>query len=208
MSTLLEMRSRIADDLDRTDLSTQIDKAINRAITFYLKENFWFKETSSSFSLVVNQEEYIKGSGGVPSDIGAIDIMELQYSGNKYVLVEITPFELEARQTLDAVGTPDQFAQYQDRIKFYPIPNQASMTCLIKYTKSYSTLVNDSDTNDWLVYCEDLIEARARGWINRRILKDYEAANADKQEENDALSGIRKVNQQKTGNGRVIVTQF
>lgn len=208
MSTLLEMRSRIADDLDRTDLSTQIDKAINRAIIFYLKEPFWFKETSSSFPLVVNQEEYVKGVGSVPSDISAIDIMELQYAGNKYTLQEITPFELEAKQPLDANGIPDQFAQYQDRMKFYPIPNQTGMVCLIKYTKSYAVLVNDSDTNDWLVYCEDLIEARARGWVNRRILKDYEAANADKQDENDALSGIRKVNQQKTGNGRVITTQF
>lgn len=208
MSTLLQMRSRIADDLDRTDLSTQIDKAINRAITFYLKEAFWFKETSSSFPAVINQEEYAYGSGSVPSDVGQIDILERQYTGSKITLQEITPLELESKQQGDSTGVPSQFAQYQNRFKLYPIPNQSNITMLIKYTKSYIDLVADSDTNDWLVYAEDLIESRARWWVNKRVIKDYEAANADKQDEQDALSGIRSVNNQKTGEGRTIPTQF
>jgi hypothetical protein len=115
-STFLQMQSRIADDLDRTDLNTQIKLAINRAIQHYEIEPFWFKETSSSFPAVMNQEEYVYGVGSVPTDVQMIDIMERQYSGDKIPMREITAFELEAKQSLDDTGIPDEFAQYQNRL--------------------------------------------------------------------------------------------
>ncbi len=207
-STFLQMQSRIADDLDRTDLSTQIKLAINRAIIHYKTEPFWFKETSSSFSAVSAQEEYAYGTGSVPSDVEMIDILERQYNSDKITLTEITPFELEAKQQGDAVGIPDQFAQYQNRFKLYPIPNQSGITILIKYTKTYAELSADADTNDWLTYAEDLIEARARWWLNMRVIRDQTAGADDAVQEASALDALRTVNTHKTGQGRVIPTQF
>jgi len=208
MSTFLEMQQRIADDLDRTDLNDQIKKAINRAIVYYQKEPFWFKETSTTFPAVNAQEEYVYGVGSVPSDVQMIDILERQYSGDKITLTEITPFELEAKQKGDSVGTPDQFAQYENRLKLYPTPNQTGITILIKYTKNYAELSADADTNDWLEYAEDLIEARARWWINLRVIKDRESAADDNIQEMSALDALRSINTHKTGQGRVIPTQF
>lgn len=204
---LSDMRSRIADDLARSDLNTQIDKAINRAIYYYQKEPFWFKETTSSFSTVINQEEYIGGTGGVPSDIAQIDYLERIVGGSSITLTEITSTELEAKQSGTAIGLPYEFAQYQNRFKLYPIPNQV-MTMPIGYTKSYAALVADADTNDWLTYAEDLIENRARWWLNFRVIKDYEAAGYDKIGETDALLSLRQLNFNKTGQGRVIPTSF
>lgn len=207
-STFLQMQQRIADDLDRTDLTTQIKLAINRAINHYKTEPFWFKETSSSFSAVNNQEEYTQGVGSVPSDIEMIDIMERVYNGDKITLTEITPFELEAKQQGDAVGIPDQFAQYEGKFKLYPIPNQSGITIQIKYTKNYTDLSADTDTNDWLTYAEDLIEARARWWLNMRVIRDINAAADDERQEISALDALRTMNAHKTGQGRVIPTQF
>lgn len=206
-STFLQMQQRIADDLDRSDLYSQTKLAINRAISYYKTEPFWFKETSSSFPTVANQEEYIYGTGSVPSDVEMIDIMECQLNGSKSPMVEITPFELEAKQSLLASGEPREYAQYQNRIKLYPIPNQVA-TILIKYTKNYTDLSADSDTNDWLTYAEDLIEARARWWLNSRIIKDREAANDDALHEIVALQALRTLNEHKTGQGEVIPTEF
>lgn len=208
MTTFLEIMGRIADDLDRTDLYTQIKLAINRAIIHYQTEPFWFKETSSSFPAVSGQEEYVAGVGSVPSDIEMIDILERQYSGSKVKLTEITPIRLEAKQSGTATGIPDQFAQYQNRLKLYPIPNQSGITILIKYTKNYAELVADADTNDWLTYANELIENRARWWVNSRIIKDREAAIEDKNMEMDALEALRTLNAHKTGQGRVVPTQF
>lgn len=206
-TALSDMRSRIADDLARSDLNTQIDKAINRAIYYYQKEPFWFKETTSSFPTVANQEEYVGGVGSVPSDIAEIDYLERTVSGSTISLTEITFTELEAKQSGTAVGLPYQFAQYQNRFKLYPIPN-AVMTMPIGYTKSYSALTLDADTNDWLTYAEDLIESRAKWWLNSRVLKDLESAGMDKNAENDALLALRQLNVSKTAEGRVIPTSF
>ncbi len=207
-STFLQMQTRIADDLDRSDLNTQIKKAINRAIIHYQTEPFWFKETSSSFSAVSGQEEYVMGTGSVPTDIEMIDIVECQYNGTKTTMTQITPFELEAKQSLQATGIPDEYAQYQNRFKLYPIPNQTGITILIKYTKNYTELSADADTNDWLTYAEDLIEAKARWWLNTRIIKDIASAADDEKEETKALDALRTLNQHKVGGGRVIPTSF
>lgn len=207
MSTFLEMQNRIADDLDRSDLNTQIKLAINRAIKHYAKEPFWFKETSGSFPVVINQEEYTYGTGSVPDDVEMIDIMEVMDNGSKFSMKEITPFELEAKQSLQATGLPEEFASYELKFKLYPIPNQAA-TILLKYTKSYDELSADVDTNDWLVYAEDLIEAHARWWVNLRIIKDREAASDDAAEESLALEALRTINNHKTGQGSVIPTVF
>ncbi len=207
-STFLQMQQRIADDLDRQDLYTQIQKAINRAIIHYQTEPFWFKETSTTFPAVSGQEEYVYGTGSVPSDVEMIDILERQYNGDKVTMTEITPFELEAKQSNDATGIPDEYAQYQNRIKLYPIPNQSGITMLIKYTKNYTALSADADTNDWLTYAEDLIEARARWWMNLRIIRDEAAAAADNAQEISALEALRTLNTHKVGGGRVIPTTF
>jgi len=207
-STFLQMQNRIADDLDRTDLNTQIKLAINRAIKHYQTEPFWFKETSSSFSAVVNQEEYVYGTGSVPSDVEMIDILESQFNGSKTPIREITTFELEAKQTGIVTGEPREYAQYQNRFKLLPIPNQAGITILIKYTKNYAELSADSDTNDWLTYAEDLIEARARWWLNMRVIKDIPSANDDAVQEASALEALRTLNVHKTGQGEVIPTDF
>ncbi len=207
-STFLQMQQRIADDLDRTDLTTQIKKAINRAIMHYQTEPFWFKETSTSFSAVSGQEEYVMGTGGVPTDIEMIDILERQYNGTKTKMTPITPDELEAKQSLQATGIPDEYAQYQNRFKLYPIPNQSGITILIKYTKNYTELSADTDTNDWLTYAEDLIEAKSRWWLNTRVIKDASAALDDEKEEMKALDALRTLNTHKTGAGRIIPTSF
>lgn len=206
-STFLQMQQRIADDLDRTDLNAQIKLAINRAIKHYQTEPFWFKETATTFPVVVNQEEYSFGTGGVPSDVEMIDIMECLVSGSKAPIIEITPFELEAKQSSTNTGVPTEFAQYANKFKFYPIPNQ-SATILIKYTKNYTDLSADADTNDWLTYAEDLIEARARWWVNIRVIKDVAAANDDALQESIALDALRTINNHKTGQGEVIPTEF
>jgi hypothetical protein len=137
-----------------------------------------------------------------------IDIMERQYNGDKKTMREITAFELEAKQSLDDTGVPDEFAQYQNRFKLYPIPNQTGITILIKYTKNYTELSADSDTNDWLTYAEDLIEAHARWWVNLRVIKDREGAADDAVQVESALEALRTKNNFKVGQGEVIPTEF
>lgn len=207
MSTLAQMRSRIADDLNRSDLNVQIDKSINRAISFYEKEEFWFRETTSTFSTIINQEGY-GTADSLPSDILEIDYAKLILSSTVHQELEKRPFAyIQQLNAGRATGDPTDYAWYQNKLYLYLIPNSVK-TITLFYRKSYSVLSADSDTNDFTVYAEDLIEARASWWIYSRILKDYDAANIAKAEENEVLQALREKSRQYQSTNLITATEF
>jgi hypothetical protein len=68
MSTYTQLQSRIADDINRTDLTSQIQQCILLAIQHYKNERFWFNETSATLTTTVSSAQV-----GAPSDILRID---------------------------------------------------------------------------------------------------------------------------------------
>jgi hypothetical protein len=206
MSTFLEMKNRIADDLDRTDLSTQIAKAINRAIEYYEKERFWFNEKVSTFSTVANQKNY-GSSDGIPTDIAEIDYVEITVSGKEYELHTRTYSYIKKLIGYDMVGEPTDYCYYQENFYFYPIPN-AARTITISHQQKYAELSADSDTNDFTTEAEDLIESRARWWIYSRIIKDREQAEVAKADEIEALQALRTKTEKLTSTGSLRPTKF
>ncbi len=196
MSTFVQMRAVIADDLDRDDMTTQINRAINRAIKYYERKPFWFKETIGTFSCVASQKIYTTST--IPTDISEIDRMEVVVSGNDYEVTEKTFDEIEDMDVSHQTGIPEFYAYYDDSIYLYPIPN-STYTMRIAYTKTYSQLSADSDTNDWTTDAEDLIEARALWTIYSRTIKDDEEANKYKAIEQDALEDLMVKTEQHNG---------
>lgn len=207
MSTLAQMRSRIADDLDRTDLSTQIDKAINRAIEYYEKERFYFQETTGTFSTIANQQAY-GTADGLPSDIKEIDILKLTISTTNIPALAMVAYEEIASIDVSAFASqPNRWAWYQSKVYLYPRPN-AIWTVTLSYQKSYTVLSSDSDTSDWTTKAEDLIESCARGWVNRRVIKDYDGAKIDAEDEMRYLAAMREKTRKLKSTGRVSPTNF
>lgn len=206
MATFLEMQQRIADDLDRTDLSTQIKKAINRAITFYLKEPFWFKETSATFSTVAGQKAYSSTDTSI-TDIGRIYLVESILNSANYEVDEKDIKWIENMNPNDARGQPTDYAWWQNKFYIYLVPD-AIYTMRVWYTKKYVDLSADADTNDWTTYAEDLIEARARWWLYDRIIMDDTQAGKAKNAEIEALGALREVNEGYVAQGKVPPTCF
>lgn len=195
MSTLEQMTSRIADDLNRSDLDTQIKQAINRAITHYKPRAFWFSEASQSFTLQASVYQYTSSNSALPSEYQKADLLEVTVNGNPYPIKKISFTEIKYLMSGSSItGYPQNFAEYGGQLWIYPIPNQ-SLTATLYYQKNYTTLSASSDTNEFLVYAEDLIEARSRWWINSRIIKDYEAADRDSAEESQALQPLLRQNE-------------
>jgi hypothetical protein len=59
MGTLADLKSRIALELARTDLTAQIGNAVSDAIKFYGSERFWFNQSRSiTFPTVNGQQAY------------------------------------------------------------------------------------------------------------------------------------------------------
>lgn len=206
MSTFLEMQQRIADDLNRTDLTTQIKKAINRAIIFYQKEPFWFKEATVTFSTIANQKSY-SSSDTLITDIDRIYMVESVLNSANYEMDEHDIKWIEEKNPNNATGNPTDYAWWQNKFWLYLVPDKV-YTIRVYYTKTYAALSADADTNDWLVYAEDLIEARARKWLYGRIIKDIPNATTAGVEEMEALDTLRSVNEGYIAQGRIPPTSF
>lgn len=207
MSTLSDLRTNIADDINRSDLSTQIDKAINRAIRFYRRDRFWFQETSSTFTTIASQQAY-GTADGIPSDIAEIDHVKIAYQSDW--VVELDPVTLQEIQNLNIgnyTGNPEKYAFYANKFYLWPIPD-AAYTVTVFYTKNYSDLSSGSDSNDYTNYAQELIENRARWWLNMRIIKDMEAAKGDKELEIESLNALRAETERYISSGQITATSW
>lgn len=207
MSTFLQMQQRIADDLNRTDLTAQIKKAITRAVTFYQKEPFWFKQTSGTFSTIAAQKAY--GTvDGIPSDISRIYRIEITVSGSAYEVIEEDINDIQNGNPNSAQGDPaTNYAWWQNKIWLKLVPSVVR-TVTVYYTKIYTELSADSDTNDWTTTAEDLVEARARWWLYTRVVKSKDDADSAKLEEIEALQGLREMSEGHIAQSNIPPTEF
>jgi len=184
MSDYGTMTSRILDDMNRTDLTSQAQSAIKSAIAFYENRRFWFLEQRPTSNTVAGQEFY-----GLPSDFLDSDSLVLEVNNWTYPLHERRYNVLEDWFVKSATftGYPTDYAIYDKQIRLYPIPNSDTYTFTLSYYKRLSSLGSDSDTNDWMTEGEELIRRRAEWTLNSGKLRDYDAAQACKMLEQEAL---------------------
>lgn len=194
MATYDDIVSRIGDDLNRSDLATQIGVALNRAIAHYQSERTWFNETSDTFTTTSGQESYTTADG-LATDIVLIDSVQITDSAsNEYILIPRTWDQIRGQQSKPATytGLPSEWAWYQAKLWLYPTPN-ATLTGTVWYVKSYAELTT-GNSNDWTTNTEalELIESRATWWVASRLLKEYDRAQLAKAEEAEALMRLRE----------------
>jgi hypothetical protein len=206
MATLGEMQDRIADDLNRSDIATQIKKAINRAFIYYEKEPWWFKEANDTFSTSASAKSY-NASDGVASDIKRIEYVEIIQNSSAHSLEQKDISFIQQSNPNDSTGFPQYFAWWENKIWFSPVPSQA-WDVKVYYTKKYTEITATTSTNDFLSYAEDLIESRARKWLNLRVLKNTEQGLVAAQEEEEALQALRSKNEDYASLMKVTPTCF
>ena len=99
MSTFGNMMDRIADELDRTDLTSQIQKAIQTAIDRYERKRFWFNEARSiTFNTVDGQEFYTSSDNSAIPNLLQIDVVRLTVSGSDKIELERVPSQTQPMQ--------------------------------------------------------------------------------------------------------------
>jgi hypothetical protein len=207
MSTFSEMVSEIADDLGRTDLTSQIKEAINRAIKHYEKERFYFNETTNTLTTLANQQAY-GTADGLPSTIKEIDVIKLTLSAtNKPELEKRSYHYIQSMDIANLSSQPTDYAWYQSKLYLYPIPDSV-YTLTISHQKSYTALSADSDENDWTTEAEDLIEAHAKWWLYKKKILDKEKADEAVEDEQIALAALREKSRKLMSIGRLTPTSF
>lgn len=169
MSDYGTMQSRIATELERSDLTSEIQDAIQSAISHYERETFWFNEARATANTTAT-ENYI----ALPSDyMNDLDMVLLDGS----IVYDMKRRAFEYIENIDInsySGRPFDWAIFDNQIRLYPTPD-AAYTLRISYTQSLSALSASGDTNAWMTDGEALIRSRAKADIECHVLFDDNA---------------------------------
>lgn len=200
MSTYATMQTRIADELARSDLTSQIKLAILSAVSHYEGNRFWFNEGQATASTTDGTEYY-----AVPSDFQSVDSLRITVNGTTYTL-EVRPWAWMDEVQSNALykGQPVYYAIYAEQLRLYPIPD-ATYTLKLSYLKSFTTLSADGDTNAWMVEGERLIRMRAKWDLFSNVIRTApEEETKCKAAEMDELDKLESRTVDRTAVGRII----
>ena len=202
--SLTTLKARIANELNRTDLTSEIASAITTAIRYYRSRRFEFNELQASFNTVASQEAYATGDTGYPTDIGEIDTLRITVSGNRYLLEPIPFAELQTLSTATTlVGRPTRYAFYTQKLFLNPIPDGV-YAVQMSYQQRKSAPANDADTSTvWTNDAEPLIRACAKKFICRDVTSDPDGFMRNKNAEEEALDVLLRESRQLQDKGGI-----
>lgn len=211
MSTLGIMKTTIADELVRDDLSTQIARAITTALALWAPARFDFNEKRYRLTTVAATEYYamstltnVDGSAIATGEkLLEVDSFTLTYGNQPYQLDEKTQgwIDREQADSSQYTGQPGAFTIFADQIRLHPIPD-AAYSCTISGLAQLGTLSSDSDSNAWMTDGEALIRAQAK-LIIYRTLRDMEGLSIAKDELAEALDPLKRKMAAKAFTGRI-----
>lgn len=170
---LSTLKTRIASEIHRSDLTSSIADAITSAIDFYKSKRFEVNEKTDSFNTVANQQSYTSGDTGFPTDIGQVDLVQVTASGTITTLDPISFQELKDKTTITTLtGVPSEYAWYAQKLYLYPIPD-AAYSISLSHQQRKTAPANDADSSTiWTNQCEALIRHCAKKMLYRDVLRD------------------------------------
>lgn len=176
MTNYVTMRTRIADEMvDEAITTSHINNAIQSAIKYYERTEFYFNQTSGTFNTVSGQEWYgVADFAAIPNFV-KIKSLTAVYGGINTPIPAADYQELDEVQTGQIIGFPNAYAYYKQSIRFFPIPNGA-FPVTVSYVTRFATLSADSDTNAWMTDAEELIRNAAKLRLAVDVIKDDEDA--------------------------------
>lgn len=207
MPDLGTLKQRIANELERTDLTGQIADSVNDAIEEYATERFWFNESRNlTFSTVALQREY-GPADGVPELI-TVDEMFVTIGGQKRELRPRDPAELELlNDSSTPSGQPSGYAVLGETLILYPTPDQVYVVRAVAHYKLPAPS-DDTQSNHWTTTAERLIRRRAKQLLQMEIILDPEGAAMTEPLIGKALDDLRAETSKRKTLGRIKPTVF
>lgn len=178
MSTLEIMKARIADELARGDITSQIAYAITDAIEAYEDERFFFNESRDlTFSTVASQEFYDEDDDADIGLIQKIDYAFVYIGDQAYELRYQRPEEMESQSVVSStVNRPWEYTWYGNAIRLYPIPDGVYTVRVGASYKVAAPASDDEAGNPWMTHAARLIRSRAKNELALHVVMDEELA--------------------------------
>jgi len=167
MTTLTAMKARIASELRRSDLTTQIASAISTAIEAHRDERwFWTERRDVTFTTVIDQEFYDSDDQAQIANLIKIDYLKLIVGNTVFDLLPDRPAEIEGASTnATSTGQPGWFVFYQRQIRLYPIPAGAWTVRIAGQFIYAAPATDDEADNFWMTKAERLVRSRANAIV-------------------------------------------
>jgi hypothetical protein len=215
MATLGVMKSRIADDLARSDLTSQIADAINDAIKHYEKERFYFNERRTiTFDTVAAQIAYSTTENVNIPNLVRTDAVFVTQASSKFPLARYHALDFDTLQST-AAGRPSIYC-FSERLnggvsqlclRFWPIPD-AVYAMIANGVIKLPALADDNATNAWTTEAEEMIRSAAKARLFAHVLFNFEAAQAMGIIAEGIKSTLAVETSQRFGLGRITPTEF
>jgi len=203
--TLGQLRARIADELDRSDLSSQIGLAIDDAISEAAQTRFWFNEVRGLLVPLVADQEYY-GSDEF-SAMTELDAVYLLINGQRRNLYPANDLDINQwRDGTAATGEPYRWSRYGTSLRLYPTP-RITYSLYVDGVTRLPPLINDAQANAWTNEGEKLIRAIAKRELLANVIRDFDEAQAQQQLVTNARNELmsksydRMASGQMAGNG-------
>lgn len=183
--TFGDMKTRIATELDRSDLTSPIADAVVSAIAYFSTYRFWFNERKIVFTTVDGQDEYqlpIVDSGGLPIRVLEIDQLIFVDSGGSRYVLEPRPWQYVNAQKWNTTdtGKPDIYTFHHGKIILWPPPDDAYTIegSVLADINQITSASGSSATNEWMTVGEEMIRCRAKGDLYENTIRNPERAAA------------------------------
>lgn len=212
MSTLAVMKARIADELARSDLTSQIAYAISDAIAAYQDEEFHFSEQRFSFPTVVDREFYTSADHANLALIEKIEYVKLYISDTPRELTAMDPARIESAsangiQKGDPIGYCYMPESATPSLRLYPVP-QAVRTVRMFAKVTPAAPASDGEANNpWMITtgAERLIRLRAKFELFKHVVRNSERADEQVPLIQEAFDQLKNKYLRRTRTGEYIV---
>lgn len=210
--TLGYMQDKIADQIARADLATQITETINDAIIFYQPHRFIFSEgRDTSLSTVIGQEFYGVADDVLlgPNGLFAFDYITVTIGTAKFDLPRYQPEDIELlTQSGTQMGQPQCYSYYNYQMRLYPVPSAVYPLTIAAHQRIAPPTAQNTVGNAWMVDGERLIRGRAKYELAINYTGDMDEAQRMTAYVNEAYDELKARTNKLAGTGFITPTMF
>lgn len=175
--TLDDMKTRIASELARSDLTTQIANAITDAIGIYQKQRYRFNETvpddAKTFATVQGRATYgAADNANIPTML-KIDYLLMQVANTIFALKREDPERVKLYNQVNTMqGQPSFFAYEGNELIISAVPDQAYTIFLNGQFVAPAPSSGAETGNHWMLEGERLIRSMAKYLIAKHVTRN------------------------------------
>lgn len=206
------MYDKIADQLARSDLTSQIFETVSDAIVFYQPHRFIFSEgRDTSLSTVIGQEFYGVADDVLlgPNGLFAFDYITVTIGTAQFDLPRYQPEDIELlTQSGTQMGQPQCYSYYDYQLRLYPVPSAVYPLTIAAHQRIAPPAFATTEGNPWMVDAERLIRGRAKYELALNYTGDLDEAQRMTAYVTEAYDELKARTNKLAGTGFVQPTQF